>query len=182
MDNADLIWVESRKGAYQFFLDCLTHAPNLYYLLALIEQEMYLDFKRVQLYCPSSEEFENALLAWKNETRIRRKVNEDYFQLLDCDPFKKLCKLLSDMFELLTQEDLARKMKRRGESIRQSLNAQILLIEENLLPVQQSLSHEIQNLCNTLFYRMLIRVVMEFMLSDYQKLSRTLMVVDTLGI
>lgn len=174
MDYSDVAWAQSRKGIYSFLVACLAHDPAFQFILALLDQNMERDFQQAELFCPSMTEFKNTLQSWKNDTKVRRKVREDYAQLSEkCNGQKELSRLLKEIAHLVTQEEQARQKQLRGQT-QELLIAQKQFLEIHFLSVQRSLLHEMKILSTTEFYRTLTNFVEEFIFHDYEKLSKSL--------
>ncbi|ACL19272.1 hypothetical protein Dhaf_1215 [Desulfitobacterium hafniense DCB-2] len=174
MDRSELARAQSRKDVYFFLYTCLSRDPSFQFILSLLGEHFDRCFVGIKEVCPSCIEFEKALQTWKVNTKVRKRVREDYTNLSHRkEGFKELCGLLKQMEELVNKEIIIRQADRR-EQVDGILLAQIKLLEEHSSKYNSQRIHDITCKSFTEFYRSLFYTVSEFLAIDFKELKKML--------
>ncbi|HHY26301.1 MAG TPA: hypothetical protein GX523_06045 [Desulfitobacterium dehalogenans] len=172
MDRSDLVWAQSRKEIYFFLYSCLSRDPSFQFILSLLGEHIDWCFNNIQGLCPSSIEFQKALREWKTDTKVRRRVREDYSNLSHHrEGFKELCCVLKQMEELVNKEIEIHQADSRDQ-VDEILMAQKNLLEEHFSTFTYQRIHDITSKSSTEFYHSLFCTISEFLVIDFKKLKK----------
>ncbi len=171
MNQSNVAWAHSRKEIYLFLFSCLSREPSFQFILSLLGENIERCLHSIQGLSPSSIEFQKAIQDWKKNTKVRRRVREDYADISHNEVFRETCTLLRLMVDLVSEEIEALQLG-EDEEVEKVLGIERRMIENHFSKFHYQWDKEIIDTSSTDFYRSLFYTLSEFLTNDFQELQK----------